>query len=93
MRYTIAVENLKQFNPPPAILKDAQKKLKTAEELRKRIEQELAVEYQRHLKSRNFTSLKKVIKDQMELFDVDSKKYDKAKQNLFKVEMIIRRSK
>ena len=93
MRYTIAVENLKQFNPPPAILKDAQKKLKTALELRKRIEQELDVEFQRHSKSRNLPSLKKVLKNQMELFDVDSKEYDTAKRRLFRLETMIRRSK
>ena len=93
MRYTIAVENLKQFNPPPAILKDAQKKLKTALELRKRIEQELDVEFQRHSKSRNLPSLKKVLQNQMELFDVDSKEYDTAKRRLFRLETMIRRSK
>jgi hypothetical protein len=93
MRYNIAVENLKQFNPPPAILKDAKKKLKTALELRNRIKQELSVELQRYAKSNDWASLKKVLKDQLELFDVDSKEYDKAKRLLFDVEMMLRKKK
>lgn len=93
MRYNIAVENLKQFNPPPAILKDAKKKLKNALELRKRMVAELEVDRLRYSKSRDFLSLKKVFQNQMELFDIDSKDYDLAKRRLFKLDSYLRRKK
>lgn len=86
IRYQLVVNYLEQFSPPPPMWDRARKKLKEAEELRRRKLDALELERVRLGNIRDLHQMRQVFLQVMELMPADSKEFDTARQRLFKLD-------
>lgn len=82
-RYRVVVNYLGQFAPPPAMWKRAKERLAEAERLRDRKLEELEYERVRLQNVRDFTALRRVFLQIMELTEKNTKPYDVAQKRLY----------
>lgn len=81
-RYRIAVNNLSQFSPAPAMLKTAKSRLAAAEKIRTAKLQDLEYERVRLQNVRDFESLRRVFMETMVLTEPVSQEYNLARKRL-----------
>ena len=82
-RYRVAVNYLSQFSPPPPALKKAKSRLEEAENLRKAKLDELEYERVRLQNIRDFSGLRRVFLQVMDLSEPGSTVYDIARKRLY----------
>ena len=85
-RYAQTVSYLEQFSPRPPLWARASKRLSEAQELRKQRFQELNFELIRQEKLGNKAQVRQVLKQIMDLVDLESRQYGQARTKLFQLD-------
>ncbi len=89
-RYRLTVSYLDQFSPHPAMWDRARRRLAEAQQLRERKLNALNAEVARLAALKDYAKLRLVYQEVMELMDVGSVPYDKARRGLFAVDNALR---
>lgn len=89
-RYRLTVNYLDQFSPHPAMWDRARRRLAEAQQLRERKLNALNAEVARLAALKDYGKLRLVYQEVMELVDVGSVPYDKARRGLFAVDNTLR---
>ena len=89
-RYRLTVSYLDQFSPHPAMWDRARRRLAEAQQLRERKLNALNAEVARLAALKDYGKLRLVYQEVMELVDVGSVPYDKARRGLFAVDNALR---
>ena len=89
-RYRLTVNYLDQFSPHPAMWDRARRRLAEAQQLRERKLNALNAEVARLAALKDYGKLRLVYQEVMELVDVGSVPYDKARRGLFAVDNALR---
>jgi hypothetical protein len=91
IRYQQVENYLGQFSPPPPMWNTARKRIREAEDIRKRKLTELNNEYIRAGQIRDLEGIRQVLLDTIELTDPASKEHKLARQRLLKLDMHLRK--
>lgn len=92
-RYAQTVNYLEQFSPRPKLWAKASKRLAEAKEMRKQIFGKLNFELIRQEKLGNKSQVRQVLKQIMDLVDVDTRQYEQARLKLFRLDNSGRRKR
>ena len=92
-RYAQTVSYLEQFSPRPKLWAKASRRLAEAKELRKQIFGKLNFELIRQEKLGNKSQMRQVLKQIMDLVDVDTRQYEQARLKLFRLDNSARRKR
>lgn len=85
-RYAQTVSYLEQFSPRPALWKTASERLAEAKALRKQRFKELNFELTRQRNLRDVAQQRILLKQIMDLVDPDTKQYEQARRELFRLD-------
>jgi len=83
LRYRLVISALEQFAQPPRMLKVAREHMAEAERIRRQKMSQFRYEESRCLNMEDVDGLRRIYKQEMELADLNSPDYDRARQRLF----------